>query len=204
MPGDTGHGTGIPERRTEDDDEAGTRRPRRSRRRLLTVGGGVAATLLAGCSNVVPGNTDGNESDPDGTSPETATDTDTDTATPTPTPSGETSETHVTGLQYKTDGSTRTFFVTLAPADSGADWWQVETLDGERLARTEFDGTRTDGRFTTSAPVDVDDGTSAVVVRGHSVDTGYGGQVMLANLGDGLITVEKQGTEPASFENYSF
>ncbi|WP_255194895.1 hypothetical protein [Halorarius litoreus] len=200
MPGDTGHGTGTPQRRTEDaTNEAQTRRPRQSRRRLLTAGGGVAATLLAGCSNVVPGDTDGNESDAADSSSDTAT----ATGTATPTPSGETSETHVTGFQYKTDGSTRTFFVTLAPSESGADWWQLETLGGERLARTEFDSTRTDGRFTTSAEVDVD-GTSAVVVRGHSVDTGYGGQVMLADLEEGRIRLEQQGTEPASFENYSF
>lgn len=196
MHGDTGDSTESPERR----DDATADRSRRSRRRLLAAGGGLAATLLAGCSNVLPG--DDGEGDDGGDDIEITADG--GNASATETPPGPASETHVTGLHYKTGNSTRTFHVTLSPSDSGADWWQVETLGGEKIARKPFDEPNTGGRFTTAKEIEIDDGTDAVVVRGHSVDSGYGGQVMLADLTEGFITLEEQGSEPASFEDYSF
>lgn len=186
MPRDTGHGTDSTPR---DDTETA----RSGRRDLLAAGGGVAAALLAGCSGVLPGGDDepnGNQTDGNSTG--------------TATPEGPTSETDVTGLQYKTDGSTRTFYVTLAPSDAGADWWQVETLGGEKLARKAFDQPRTGDRFTSTKQLELGEETTAVVVRGHSAETGYGGQVMLADLEEGFIALEKQGNDAASFENYSF
>lgn len=197
MPGDCGHGSAP----TANRDDSDTDRPRRSRRRFLTASGGVAATVLAGCSNVLPG---GDDDAPEIT-PNTDDENDDEDATPTRvTPPGIPSETHVTSLQYKTKGSTRTFYVTLSPADSGADWWQIETLGGEKITRRSFDEARTGDRFTTTKDLEVDDGTDAIVVRGHSVNGGYGGQVMLANLETGYIVAEQQEDEPASFEDYTF
>lgn len=125
--------------------------------------------------------------------------------TPTTSPDPTAPDTDVVGLQYRRDGSTYEFIVGLEPPDGsgGANWWQVETLDGERLVRKEFDDPRTD-RVTTSKEVEIDD-PSGVVVRGHDVDAGYGGQVMLADLAAGEPpVVERQETEPESFADYAF
>jgi hypothetical protein len=187
MSGDTGHGTDFSPRQGDDDD-----RPSRRRRQLLTAGGGVAATLLAGCSSILPGGGDEPDVNMSGGNNSTKT------------PPGPAGETHVTGLHYKKNDGSREFFVTLDPSNSGADWWQVETLDGEQLARNEFGSTKTGGRFTTSKMVDIGDGVDAIVVRGHSAKGGYGGNVMLADLSEGYITLERQGQKRKSFKDYSF
>jgi hypothetical protein len=187
MSGNTGHGTDFSPRQGDESD-----RPSRRRRQVLTAGGSVAATLLAGCSSILPGGGDDPDVNMSGGNASTKT------------PPGPAGETHVTGLHYKkTDGS-REFFVTLDPSNSGADWWQVETLDGEKLARKEFGSTKTGDRFTTSKMVDIDDEIDAIVVRGHSVKGGYGGNVMLADLTEGYITLERQGQKRKSFKDYSF
>lgn len=190
MSGDTGHGTDFSTRRDGDADD----RPNRRRRQFLAAGGGVAATLLAGCSGILPGGGDDPKIKADGA----------DGNSSKKTPLSPTSETHVTGLQYKTNDSSRKFFVTLDPADSGADWWQVETLSGDKIARKEFANPKTGDRFTTSKEVQIDDGVGAIVVRGHSAQTGYGGRVMLADLSEGYITLERQGSPRKSFKGYKF
>lgn len=186
------------DRRASGDPSTGRRADREreratSRRRLLAAGGAVAAAAIAGCSDYLP---DGMASfDGPGAA-------DTPTASPDPTAP----DTDVVSLQYRRDGSTYEFIVGLEPPEGtgGADWWQVETLDGERLARKAFDEPRTDGRVTTSSTVEIDD-PGGVVVRGHDVDAGYGGQVMLADLASGEPpVVEEQGREPTSFADYSF
>lgn len=173
-----------------------------SRRRLLAAGGGAVATLLAGCSGLLPGRgeptiegdsfVDGNQSNGDGTD---------GTGTPTRTP---TPETDVVGLVLGEGGPEREFSVTLSPPEEsgGADWWQLETLGGERIVRESFDEPRTGERFTTSRTVDPD--ATKVVVRGHDVEAGYGGQVILVDLERGELVAEKQGPEPRSFEGYEF
>jgi hypothetical protein len=185
-------------------------RPTLDRRRLLTAGGATTATLLAGCAGLVP---DGGAGPDDGSEGGTATpdgggggggggNESTSTPTAAGTPTGETD---VAGLVPKADGDQYEFIVTLAvPAGAGgADWWQVETLDGEQLGRREFDSPRSDTQFTTSKTVGVED-ESAVVVRGHHAEAGYGGQVILLDMESGSIDVARQGAERESFEDYSF
>jgi hypothetical protein len=100
-----------------------------------------------------------------------------------------------TGGEYRFD-------VTLYHDDDGEDgyanWWQVETLAGERLGRRELlhpHGTR---EFTRSATVSVPDGTTCVVVRGHDQTHGYGGRAMVVSLESGATRVVDQGPEPQS------
>lgn len=180
--------------RTGDESQTGDESVRAtSRRRLLATGGAVAAAAIAGCSDYLP---DGMAS-----FDELGGAADTPTTSPDPTAP----DTDVVSLQYRSDGSTYEFIVGLEPptGSSGANWWQVETLDGERLVRKEFAEPRTD-RVTTSTAVEIDD-PSGVVVRGHDVDAGYGGQVMLADLASGdPPVVEVQGHDRESFADYSF
>lgn len=177
-----------------DSTSAGSRPDQASRRRLLAAGGGIVTAMLAGCTDLMSGS--GTETP--------AANTTTDSQTPTERP--EISEVDVVGLQYKPDGSSYQFIVTLDPPAQrgGADWWQVETLGGEKLVRHEFEKPRVGDRFTTTAEMTVEDGISSVVVRGHDAEGEYGGQVMLANFEDGIIEAERQGDERTSFEDYSF
>ena len=112
-------------------------------------------------------------------------------------------EANVVGVEF--DDSSR-FDVTLYHDDDGEDgyanWWQVETLDGERLGRRELlhaHGTRP---FTRSASIAVPDGTAYVVVRGHDQTHGYGGQAMVVNLDTGETEAVRQGPEPRDFSGY--
>jgi len=210
MPDSTGTGA---DSHVNADAESDRTAPRSAtRRRLLTASGGVAATLLAGCSGLVPeqvkslggsefgdgssGGSGGSGGSEGGTGEEA---TPSGTATRTPTP-----ETDVVGLSLDETGGGYELSVTLSPpADAGgADWWQLETLDGERIVRESFDEPRTTDRFMTARTVDPD--SSKVVVRGHDTEFGYGGQVILADLEDGNLTTEDQGEEPTQFENYEF
>jgi hypothetical protein len=115
------------------------------------------------------------------------------------------SEANVTAVEFeRTDGEYR-FDVTLYHDDDGEDgyanWWQVETLDGERLGRRDLlhaHGTR---EFTRSDTVDVG-GATCVVVRGHDQTHGYGGQAIVLNLDTGETDPVRQGTEPREFSDY--
>lgn len=208
MPDSTGNGA---DPHANSDGESDRTAPRSAtRRRLLAASGGAAATLLAGCSSLVPEQAEnlldgapgenGGADEADGGGADETGDEDAD-STPTETP---TPETDVVGLVLQDqDGGTK-LAVTLSPPESGggADWWQVETFGGERITRVSFDEPRTDGRFTTSKVVDPD--TSKVVVRGHDVEYGYGGQAILADLQAGNLTAEHQGEEPSDFADYEF
>ena len=196
------------------DADDGTDRPALDRRRLLTAGGAATTALLAGCAGLVPkGGPFSGDDDPeaDTAAPDDGDDSDgagggenqsSSTPTAASTPAGETD---VVGLVPKRDGDQYEFIVTLdAPAGAGgADWWQVETLDGTQLGRRELDSPRSDTQFTTSKPIAVED-EPAVVVRGHHTEVGYGGQAMLLDVESGTIDVADQGDERESFENYSF
>ena len=91
------------------------------------------------------------------------------------------------------------FDVTLHHDDDGeegyANWWQVETLDGERLGRRDLAHPHGTREFTRSATVSVPDGTTCVVVRGHDRTHGYGGRVILVNVATGATTAVRQGPE---------
>lgn len=115
-----------------------------------------------------------------------------------------TAEVDVVGLVYESRPTGHHFQVTLeaAAGTGGTDWWQLETLGGEKLARHPFDRAR-EGRFTTATTVSTD-GAARVVVRGHGTRSGYGGQVMLMDVPAGEITLERQGAKKQSFGDYTF
>lgn len=219
MPDSTGNGTDTPEQSPETATDRAAPRSA-TRRRLLAAGGGAAAVLLAGCSSVVPerlvegdsgGGSDGGASDgtdgqggnstgaPTDTETATASETATGTGTPSPTP---TPETDVVSLVTRADGDQRKFIVKLRPPESSAaDWWQLETLDGERIHRESFAEPRPEQ--STSAAT-LSQSASAVVVRGHDAAFGYGGQAMLADLESGDLTAVQQGEEPDDFSDFTF
>lgn len=183
-------------------DRLSKRIPDERRRQVLAAGSGITLSLLTGCVDLVPWGGLGESAGTDeaGTTPSTQPDEST--------PGMAAAEIHVVGLHYKSgeSASAYEFHVTLkAPkgGDVGADWWQVETLTGERIARKTFSEPR-GSRFNTSKGVEVPEDVNAVVVRGHGPKAGYGGQVMLADLEAGKIVLELQGPEPESFEGYTF
>ncbi|WP_049898362.1 hypothetical protein [Halococcus agarilyticus] len=113
-------------------------------------------------------------------------------------------EANVVGVEVEsTDGGYR-FDVTLYHDDDGEDgyanWWQVETLGGERLGRRELLHPHGTTRFTRSETIEVPDGTSRVVVRGHDQTHGHGGQAMVVTLETGATETVRQGPEPQSFD----
>lgn len=113
-------------------------------------------------------------------------------------------EANVTAVDFEPLGGGRVRFdVTLIHDDAGEDgyanWWQVESPDGRMLGRRELlhaHGTRA---FTRSQTIEVPDGTTRVVVRGHDQTHGYGGQVMIVNLATREMEAVKQGSQPQSF-----
>lgn len=95
------------------------------------------------------------------------------------------------------------FSVTLIHDDSGEDgyanWWQVETMEGEQLGRRTLlhaHGTR---NFTRSESIQVPDGIEKVVVRGHDQTHGYGGRAAIYTIETGQLEFVDQGEERNSF-----
>jgi hypothetical protein len=105
-----------------------------------------------------------------------------------------------------TGGGSVRFDVTLYHDDDGesgyADWWQVETLDGDRLGRRELLHAHSTAPFTRSETVSIPDGTTHVVVRGHDQTHGYGGQAMVVGVDSGETERVRQGPEPRSFSGF--
>ena len=83
--------------------------------------------------------------------------------------------------------------------DGYANWWQVETLDGERLGRRELVHPHSTAPFTRSATIDVPGDVACVVVRGHDQTHGYGGRAVLVDVGTGATSAVRQGPEPRAF-----
>lgn len=155
-----------------------------------------------------------------GTETETPTPTETETATPAETtPGNETAnatnategtvtetatpegldlrEANVVGVDWRVMNGVHRFDVTLYHDDDDeegyADFWQVETTDGTVLVRRDLlhpHGTR---EFTRSASVELPDGVTCVVVRGHDRTHGFGGQAMVVNLETDETTPVRQG-----------
>lgn len=204
MPDSTGNGTDSHANTDTGSDRTAPRSA--TRRRLLAASGGAAATLLAGCSRYLPG--DGGESavkganygdgGANGTDPTgTPTERSSTTASPTPTP-----ETNVTGILLKEAEKGQKFSVTVRPPESSTtDWWQLETLDGERLYRETFPEPRA-GAVTTAETLDLD--ATKLVIRGHDTEYGYGGQVILVDLDGRHFEAVLQGNEPREFSEFSF
>lgn len=174
-----------------------------SRRRLLTAGGGAVATLLAGCSGLLPGREDPNI-EGDSFVDDGANDSNGTAATDSPTQTQVHTETHVVGIDPFEVENGRRFVVSLNPPDEegGADWWQLETFAGERIVQHTFDEPRTGSTFTSERTLDPE--ATKLVVRGHDVEAGYGGQAILLDLESESFAAEYQGAEPRSFEGYEF
>jgi len=175
-----------------------------TRRAVLAVG----LALLAGCS--------GSPDEPSGTSP-TATPesqspspvdgqgTGTRSAAATQTPTLDLREANVVDVAVGgPDGGAFQLDITLYHDDDGeggyADWWQVETLDGERLGRRDLAHAHSTAPFTRSETITVPEDVDCIVVRGHDRTHGYGGQAMLVALPGGEARVVQQGPEPQQFE----
>jgi len=168
--------------------------PSRYTRRQLVLATAVGAGL-AGCTN--PAEPSGGDADDDATS---ATGTETAGETAADEPDLREANVVAVGVERRSDGYR--FDVTLHHDDDGEDgyanWWQVETLDGERLGRRDLAHPHGTREFTRSATVVVPDGTTCVVVRGHDETHGYGGQAMLVNVDSGATTAVRQGSDRVS------
>jgi hypothetical protein len=112
-------------------------------------------------------------------------------------------EANVVGVAYQTESGEYDLDVTLHHDDDGedgyADWWQVERLDGTRLARRDLAHPHSSEPFTRSTRVAVPADVTCVVVRGHDQTHGYGGIAMLVNLDSGKIREARQGSERRTF-----
>ena len=82
--------------------------------------------------------------------------------------------------------------------DGYANWWQVETPDGDRLGRRDLAHAHGTREFTRSETVDVPGSADCVVVRGHDRTHGYGGQAALVAPADGTVRLVRQGPDAGS------
>jgi hypothetical protein len=179
----------------------------RTRRSVLLAASALVAGL-AGCQS------DG--ADEDGSEDGTPTD-DADGGSPpeaggggTATDSGgdgedslDLQEANVVDVDFEAEGGSYRFDVALHHDDGGEDgyanWWQVETLDGERLGRRDLLHPHSQQPFTRSETISVPDDTTCVVVRGHDETHDYGGQALLVDLASGDTRSVRQGGESRSF-----
>lgn len=115
-------------------------------------------------------------------------------------------EANVMAVSFERENGEVSFDVTLYHDDDGesgyANWWQVETLAGDRIGRRELAHAHGTREFTRSDRLDIPDGTVWVMVRGHDQEHGYGGRAMLVNLENGENRVAFQGADPDSFADF--
>jgi hypothetical protein len=109
-------------------------------------------------------------------------------------------EANVVGVEIADEGSgDYRFDVTLYHDDDGengyANWWQVETPDGDRLGRRDLLHAHSTAPFTRSETIPVPDDVACVVVRGHDQTHGYGGQAMTVAVPGGATRTIQQGSE---------
>jgi len=113
-------------------------------------------------------------------------------------------EANVVEVAFDRENGSVRFDVTLYHDDDGeaeyANWWQVETLDGDRLGRRELLHAHSTAPFTRSETIGIPDGVTCVVIRGHDQIHGYGGQAALVNLESGKTILVRQGAERRSFD----
>ncbi|EMA22763.1 hypothetical protein [Haloarcula amylolytica] len=188
--------------------------PRTTRRRTLYALG-TSLSVFAGCtqfeveSGAETGQRDGGASEPTATA--TAAETDAATATDQESTAGQTEtateldlrEANVVGVELTDEsGGDYRFDVTLYHDDDGEDgyanWWQVETLAGDRLGRRDLRHAHSTDPFTRSETLPVPDEVACVVVRGHDQTHGYGGQAMTVTVPDGETRAVEQGAERQS------
>lgn len=111
-------------------------------------------------------------------------------------------EANVTAVSIEEVGNREfEFSVTLYHDDEGedgyADWWAVETKDVEELGRRELTHGHGTEEFTRSGTVEIPEGVSCVIVRGHDQTHGYGGQAMLVSIPSGATAANQQGSDPS-------
>jgi hypothetical protein len=125
------------------------------------------------------------------------------TATPEADDGLDLREANVVGVEFAAEGDAYGFDVTLHHDDDGeegyANWWQVERLDGTRLGRRDLAHPHSTQPFTRPATVEVPEGVTCVVVRGHDETHGYGGRAMLVNPETGGKRAVAQGSEKRAF-----
>lgn len=165
-----------------------------SRRTYLAGLGVMVGAALAGCSESSLPRSSGGTTQPD-TSPSESEAGGTDDL--------DLREANVVGVTVDPLNGDWRFDVTLFHDDDDEDgyanWWQVETRDGQSLGRRELlhaHGTR---EFTRSKTISIPDDVSDVVVRGHDQTHGYGGQAMIVTVQTGETEAVQQGSEPDSF-----
>ncbi len=112
----------------------------------------------------------------------------------TPTPSDlDLQEANVLDVRFeKLDEYNYRFDVTLLHDDDGespsfADSWQVEDLDGIILGERILAHSHGTTPFTRSATILIPEGIDLVIVRGHDMEHGFGGQAALVNMTTGEI-----------------
>lgn len=113
-------------------------------------------------------------------------------------------EANVVDVAFEETDDTYTFDVTLHHDDDGeegyANWWQVERLDGTRIARRDLRHAHSNQPFTRSETLEIADEMDCVVVRGHDQTHGSGGVAMLVSLESGDLEAVDQGSGQQSFE----
>jgi hypothetical protein len=132
-------------------------------------------------------------------------------ATPDPTPSSMPSsidldlrEANVTAVEYKDLGNGMYLFtVTLFHDDAGeapsfADWWQVEDTSGVLLGRRILAHSHGTQPFSRSETISIPVNVSTIIVRGHDMLHGYGGQAIRIDLltGEQAVYDEDAGSTP--------
>ena len=112
----------------------------------------------------------------------------------TPTPSDlDLQEANVLDVRFiKLDDYKVRFDVTLLHDDDGespsfADSWQVEDLDGNVLGERILAHSHGTIPFTRSATILIPEGIDLVIVRGHDMEHGFGGQAALVNMTTGEV-----------------
>jgi hypothetical protein len=179
--------------------------------RREVISGGLRGVITGGCVALAGCSTDGGgdngAQDAGGDSTDSGAD---DTATaldesPTGTTGDELDlrEANVTevSVSARSDSEYR-LDVTLHHDDDGEDgyanWWQVETRDGERLGRRDLAHAHGTREFTRSETVAVPADVDCVVVRGHDQAHGYGGRGALVRVSTGATRFVDQGPARAS------
>ncbi|MFQ3294766.1 MAG: hypothetical protein ACI9PP_001580 [Halobacteriales archaeon] len=113
-------------------------------------------------------------------------------------------EANVVEVAFDRQNGTVEFAVTLYHDDDGeaeyANWWQVETLDGDRLGRRELAHAHSTAPFTRSEAIDVPNDVACVFIRGHDQIHDYGGQGALINVESGETNLVRQGSDRQSFD----
>jgi len=116
-------------------------------------------------------------------------------------------EANVVEVRFQeTDETKYRFDVTILHDDDGespsfADSWQVEDLDGIVLGERILTHSHGTTPFTRSATILIPDNIDFVIIRGHDMEHGFGGQAAVVNLVTGEIHTfdEDLGIIPSSF-----